>query len=654
MNNSLVGRILSRVMGLVLLALVLFVGWYWVQNLRENVSPAATPPPVAGEGVVVTRASVTPPASGIATDVFSGNYAWVETAQPHFGSSISGGLPVAFNLTVWFDHYQDSDEAWVMIDFVRADANDLLTDEPVLLFTPDQPLRFTSSVQLYEIEARGMLAPFSDDALRALQNGPVTLQARTWLVTFDDQMQVDDVISQQMGPDQTYTVDWSGTLTDDSEDNIQVLWLEDCDPRIAADFCGDYASLEPLNAFYQTLDDMGAALTYDLPDSFQHIAAYDVVIASFCGPAGNHYNLLMQYFLNGGSLIVMGDEFCLGVPPFGVSSGSMATTLTQEYDIFFGRADIGDQVWVDGFADHPITQGLDQIYAGRRAELVVRAGATVLASIGDEPFIALHDGTGTVIAIPRIGFHWEVTEAPNQNMQLWRQMIAWLAEQSAVKFNTGTPIPGPDLGLPATLLPPTPLPTSLPITPTPWDSGTVTPTPIPTPGGGMGGMTPTPAPLPTQMPFPTPTPYIDPNGRYVNPYQDYSIQLYTNDILWTGQRPSTDGVWVQDSALVTIEISDPVPTYLVISNLPTQAGSLADAVAEVNPCAAEQGQPEAVRLDSRDALQYTDTTCGPFGTTVIVMLREGMLFQVEVISPLPFEDLAAEVWARLDTLQVGD
>jgi hypothetical protein len=111
---------------------------------------------------------------------------------------------------------------------------------------------------------------------------------------------------------------------------------------------------------------------------------------------------------------------------------------------------------------------------------------------------------------------------------------------------------------------------------------------------------------------------------------------------------------VLDSALVTIEISDPVPTYLVISNLPTQAGSLADAVAEVNPCAAEQGQPEAVRLDSRDALQYTDTTCGPFGTTVIVMLREGMLFQVEVISPLPFEDLAAEVWARLDTLQVGD
>jgi len=266
-----------------------------------------------------------------------------------------------------------------------------------------------------------------------------------------------------------------------------VLWLDDCDPRQAPDFCPGYQSLEPLQAFYQMLDSVGASLTYRLPGSLAELAAYDVIVANFCSSAGNLLELLRQYIYNGGSVIVMGDEFCLGVPPNGGSSGATATLLTEEFGIRFGVADDNSEIWAVPAMEHPISQGIDRVHAGPRAELEVVPPSQTVFSVGDRPFIAIYDGVGTIVAVPRIGFHWDMVEPDSQNLPFWQLLMQWLAASSQVKRNPDltNPIVPPEWDSPLEPPSPFPFPTPTPFdqmftyTPTPWLDGTSTPLPLP-------------------------------------------------------------------------------------------------------------------------------------------------------------------------------
>ena len=94
---------------------------------------------------------------------------------------------------------------------------------------------------------------------------------------------------------------------------IRVLWTNDCDPRSDPGFCHISDSLTILNEFYATLRDIRATIQYSMPQSLDQLKQYDVVIADYCSSLyrSSAVPLLSQYIAQGGSVIVLADNFCI-------------------------------------------------------------------------------------------------------------------------------------------------------------------------------------------------------------------------------------------------------------------------------------------------------------------------------------------------------
>ena len=218
----------------------------------------------------------------------------------------------------------------------------------------------------------------------------------------------------------------------------RILWTEDCDPRTDPDHCsvGDPAILTP---FYNVLAGLDASLTYHVPTSLAELAPYDVVLANFCsqGISAELVTLLKQYVATGGSIVVMGDNACVGIGPPWASSAAWATKLTQGWGITFTTDDDVDTQLFDPMVSHPITAGVQHLYSSRHAFLTLSKTARAVFEQDRNVFTALYEGAGTAIAIPDVGFHWLRSDAPtNDNFLFWHTMLHWLIQQSHAKRQT--------------------------------------------------------------------------------------------------------------------------------------------------------------------------------------------------------------------------
>ncbi len=231
----------------------------------------------------------------------------------------------------------------------------------------------------------------------------------------------------------------TGTTT---ETLYSILWLEDCDPRTDPAFCGVSSSLQVLQQLYQIIDGLSAQLVYGLPSTYSDLEAYDLALADFCGPGANSATIgyLKDYVAAGGSVVVLGDEFCQGVGPIDgawLSSGQAASLLTQEWGILFTDDDTEVGSPFSPFIDSPLTRNVDEIHSPRHAFLEVSEPAQKIVGTGDHTFIALFDGVGTVVAIPDVGFAWDKPSRnppSGDNFLFWSNMLHWLIEQSQDKL----------------------------------------------------------------------------------------------------------------------------------------------------------------------------------------------------------------------------
>jgi uncharacterized membrane protein len=221
---------------------------------------------------------------------------------------------------------------------------------------------------------------------------------------------------------------------------MRVLWTDDCDPRTDPQFCHISASLTILNEFYAALNDVGATIQYAMPQSLDQLKQYDVVIADYCSGLyrNNQSPLLSEYVAQGGSVIVLGDNFCIvGSDSQGnVSSARAANALTMSRGITFTLDDVSDIQFSNQIHVHPTTANVNTIYSYRHAYLQVNSSATPVVIMASKPFIAVYDGTGTLIAIPNIGFHWGNSfqrAGESDNFVFWRNALRWTVLQSHLK-----------------------------------------------------------------------------------------------------------------------------------------------------------------------------------------------------------------------------
>ncbi len=220
---------------------------------------------------------------------------------------------------------------------------------------------------------------------------------------------------------------------------MRVVWLDDCDPRQSVNFCHMSSSLDVFKPFYGVLESLNASITYTLTTQF---IGYDVVIADFCGPIGlpRYYDALSAYVSAGGSVVVMGDNFCQGVAKADstwLASADAANLVTKERGITITADDDMSQQQADPPTLARLGLGVNRLVSIRHAFLKVHTPAAVGATLAGRPFVGLYDHIGTMAVIPDTLFHITGrggnTGASNDNFVFWRNLLAWLADKAHAK-----------------------------------------------------------------------------------------------------------------------------------------------------------------------------------------------------------------------------
>ena len=230
-----------------------------------------------------------------------------------------------------------------------------------------------------------------------------------------------------------------------------ILWM-----GMAVDIRSVGEERERLAPIYAVINGLQAQLANAPAASAEELGRDDVVIANYCGGTPATVALLKGYIAGGGSLVVMGDNFCVGVNglnegPY-LSSAEWASKVTCDWGIEFTEDDDAQIQLFQPVLDHPLTSGVQHVYSFRHAYLSVGEPAQTVFAQAGKSFLALYDGIGTIVAIPETGFH-ELRDgdpfppAPaNDNFVLWHNMLRWLIEQSRVKRAALPDRPTPTLG----------------------------------------------------------------------------------------------------------------------------------------------------------------------------------------------------------------
>ncbi len=223
-------------------------------------------------------------------------------------------------------------------------------------------------------------------------------------------------------------------------DHMRILYASSCDPRTDPHFCSISNSLTILNEFYTTIREVGATIQYTMPQSLDQLRQYDVVIANYCSSlyVSNTTPLLSEYVAQGGSVIVLGDNFCIvgGDSQGNVSAARAANALTASRGITFTMDDVINVQFSDQVLAHPATLNVNTIYSYRHAYLQVSSTVSPVVTMDARPFIGIYDGAGTLIAIPNVGFEWgnSFTQvAASDNFVFWRNALLWLSLKSFMK-----------------------------------------------------------------------------------------------------------------------------------------------------------------------------------------------------------------------------
>jgi hypothetical protein len=222
---------------------------------------------------------------------------------------------------------------------------------------------------------------------------------------------------------------------------MRILWIGRCDPRESLLVCDDAREREYLQPLFAIVRRLQATITFTAPTTLDAIQPYDVVITNFCsvGLQPATIRILDPYLAAGGSVVVMGDNFCQsGVANVPAMSSQLASVVTQKYGIDFSDDDDMTNRVASAISDHPLTNGVRQLFSFRHAYLQVQRPAQTIVTIEGHPFIAVLDAAGTLVAIPDTTFHWDPAlfgreTKPNDNAVFWPNLLRWLAGQSQHK-----------------------------------------------------------------------------------------------------------------------------------------------------------------------------------------------------------------------------
>ena len=217
----------------------------------------------------------------------------------------------------------------------------------------------------------------------------------------------------------------------------RILQFDDCYPTSDPGPCHTRGVPEDFEAFFAAIASLGGEISFEVPESGETLGAYDIVIVNFCFTAATNGVIaaLGDYVQGGGSLVVMGDNFC---HQSSITSATAANRLTLRYGIEFTSErfgfDTGGDTWSSRIFEHPMTASVGRVYAATHATLVVTGASQVLVEIGSKPFVALYDGPGTVLAIPSVIFETNAFDAAlSDNFVLWRNALSWMTEEARRK-----------------------------------------------------------------------------------------------------------------------------------------------------------------------------------------------------------------------------
>jgi hypothetical protein len=138
---------------------------------------------------------------------------------------------------------------------------------------------------------------------------------------------------------------------------------------------------------------------------------------------------------------------------------------------------------------------------------------------------------------------------------------------------------------------------------------------------------------------------------YVSEQGHFLIQYPQGFNIYVGERPSVDGVIVASPNSISI-LSSTSPNYLLTIELfpLARTGSLIEFVSDT-PCIPDRALGQQLTVANEMALFYPQTTCGPYGSSLLFLLHgeDGYLITIE--SHNPYEHIAGSVMNVLSTLQ---
>ena len=150
---------------------------------------------------------------------------------------------------------------------------------------------------------------------------------------------------------------------------------------------------------------------------------------------------------------------------------------------------------------------------------------------------------------------------------------------------------------------------------------------------------------------PSPTYSSVPWQTYASPAGGFSIEFPPGYVLYVEQKPSVDGVVVALPNGIAI-LSPASPNFVLsVEYFPTKLSlSLGDYVLG-DGCVQDPNSGQATQIDSVPGLLFLDTPCGPYGSSLLYVVRQSMGYRFTVESHSAYPEIAGSVADLLATIQ---
>jgi hypothetical protein len=135
----------------------------------------------------------------------------------------------------------------------------------------------------------------------------------------------------------------------------------------------------------------------------------------------------------------------------------------------------------------------------------------------------------------------------------------------------------------------------------------------------------------------------------------FTIQYPADYAFYENQRPSVDGlVVVAPQTVAVYKVSDP-SFILSIEYKQIEEGLSTEAFAQQDDsCVASSSQKAEIILDGKPAIQYIDTPCGPYGSTVIYLAHGALGYRFTIEAGTDYRSIEGLVQPILDTFRTED